>query len=659
MKRVSLIVLASLIGLLLFTPLATQTRAGTLIFDEFDVIIDINADGTVGVTEIMVARMQGDLNGGERRIPHGRFDHISDVQLTVDETPYAVTFIDQMTDMPIRSCRVVRNWEDYHIRWRTRAPSDPHYENETLRFVLRYTVHGALHWYPNRTRFQWNAIPPNREATLSFPGVRVNLPPELKQAGYDTENDVSGRLSSDATRRVGVSEDAIHFEARNLDPGQHFTILIDLPPGVVDDDIALNAYLRGGLGVILLIIAAPLCGLITWIRWRLKGRDPDPILDQAYYEEPPDDTPPGVVAALLREQADVEGVTATLLHLADRGVIRIEALNEDANEHRFILERDATHELTRWEETLVNGLFGKDASPGDAVASDDLENSFHTTCAKVEEQIWDETLSRDFFEGRPRRIVLKNVGIGAAIAAVGLSLIAISNPISGFLGVWATLFGGIPGAIFVSGWMSKKKSLGQKVGLIILLPFMVGGAVGFGFGVSQLMTFGWAPLIHFPGLILLMLGLLTIVTAPTMPRKTQKGADVAAAWKRFREFLERDEPFALADEDGGETFGAYLPVAVALGVERRWGRRFEEMAVLTSPYWYSHPHHHHHHDHMHGPVGSPGGFSAGDLTGSISSMASSIGATFASTPGSSGSGGGFSSSGGGGGGGGGGSAGGW
>ncbi len=137
-------------------------------------------------------------------------------------------------------------------------------------------------------------------------------------------------------------------------------------------------------------------------------------------------------------------------------------------------------------------------------------------------------------------------------------------------------------------------------------------------------------------------GLIILLFAPFMPRKTWHGARLAERVAGFQEFLTRtDEDRLKRESDPAALFERMLPYAMALGVANQWAKAFEGIYQMA-PAWFT--------------SYSGGSFTPGDFTRRLGSCSDRMGSTMASAPRSSG-GSGFSggSSGGGGGGGGGGS----
>jgi len=138
----------------------------------------------------------------------------------------------------------------------------------------------------------------------------------------------------------------------------------------------------------------------------------------------------------------------------------------------------------------------------------------------------------------------------------------------------------------------------------------------------------------------ILAGLPMLAFSRIMPAKTKAGASVYMDILGFQEFMNRAEKDRLERMGDKELFSKFLPYAMALDVADNWARAFEGI-YQEAPTWYV------------SPAGF-GTFSPHRFSGSISSMASSLGSVMYSTPRGSGvsGGGGFSGGGFGGGGGG-------
>lgn len=144
------------------------------------------------------------------------------------------------------------------------------------------------------------------------------------------------------------------------------------------------------------------------------------------------------------------------------------------------------------------------------------------------------------------------------------------------------------------------------------------------------------------GVPLVVGGLLLVLGATRMPRRTAKGTGVLQRVEGFRRFIDESEKQRARFAEQKHLFSEYLPYAIVFGATEKWAKAFAGLeGELPEPSWY----------------GGSGAFSAVAFSHSIDGFTVSTAGTITSTPSGSGSGSGFSGgfSGGGGGGGGGGS----
>ena len=133
-------------------------------------------------------------------------------------------------------------------------------------------------------------------------------------------------------------------------------------------------------------------------------------------------------------------------------------------------------------------------------------------------------------------------------------------------------------------------------------------------------------------------GVIGLLFAPAMPRKTLKGTRALQEIIGFEDYLRTAERGEIEAQARQGDFEKYLPYAMELNVADQWAHAFQGIANQP-PQWYI------------GPMGS--GFNPGFFAHDMTAAASQMGSSLASSPGSSGGGGGGFSGGGGGGGGGG------
>ncbi|MCC6802443.1 MAG: DUF2207 domain-containing protein [Anaerolineae bacterium] len=126
---------------------------------------------------------------------------------------------------------------------------------------------------------------------------------------------------------------------------------------------------------------------------------------------------------------------------------------------------------------------------------------------------------------------------------------------------------------------SSTRALWSGIGVVIIALAVILGFVLF-------------PLIDQYGMALVLLpiavgfvAVAALIVGPAMPAKTRTGAEEAAKWKAFYEYLRNMEKYASVEEAANQ-FERYLPYAVAFGLDRSWINRFKDVPYVPVPYWY-------------------------------------------------------------------------
>jgi uncharacterized protein (TIGR04222 family) len=454
---------------------------------------------------------------------------------------------------------------------------------------LHYTVTNGLRFFEDHDELYWNATGDEWDYALGMVTADVVLPDGAAGIRSTAFNGVYGSASTEAV--ISTSGSTLHFAMpRKLEYREGLTVVVGWDKGLIPAPTALDkvlAFLRSNFPLAFPIVV--FAGM--FMLWSRRGRDPRlrPIAVQ--YEAPMGITP-AEAGTLTDESVDMRDITATMVDLAVRGYLKIVetegtkvfgiSFGEDFAFHRTRPE-STWAELTPHERAVLEGLFG---SHGEKVTLSDLKNEFYRELPGIKDGVMKRLVAQKYYSARPDHVRAKWVAIG-----------------------------------FVFG---------------LVLAF-AGTAVGVAWGLSPLAT------ILGGGLS----GLVIIVIGWNMPARTEAGTRALENVLGFAEFLGRVEKDALARaRRTPEMFEAFLPYAMALGLEKEWSRAFNDMQ-LQPPNWYAGRH--------------PMVFSTTDFTSRMSVMSSQAGSAMSSQPRSSsgsgfsggGGGGGFSGGGGGGGGGGG------
>lgn len=353
--------------LLLFIPSgAVQAEE----IDVFDTGININADGTIDVTE-RIGYNFGDLDR------HGIFRTIPYIKTNSEGKRFVLDFSDiSVIDETDRDYPFSRDKEDGYIQLKIGDPDKT--ITGAKRYTIRYTVSGALTYFSDHDELYWNVTGDEWEVPIESVLAAVRLPAKVdpKEIQISCFTGLRGSTEvSCASRSVPGLFEIITTE--QLQSREGLTIVVGFPKGIVAVLEPKEYFWDSPAGqivktilIVLAIIAAILWYLIApfvlvW-RWWKFGRDPKPAMGRtsAWFSPPKTSSGreyrPGEVGALVDEQVDMRDISATIVDLARRGYLRI--LEPAKND--FHLEKTAKGgdiPLLSYESTLLSGIFsGKD-----------------------------------------------------------------------------------------------------------------------------------------------------------------------------------------------------------------------------------------------------------------------------------------------------------
>ena len=576
------------LGVTLLLAAASPSRAQrSLTIASFEAGVTVDRDGGIEVVETIGARFTGSWNGLYRSIP---VEYVTPQQLN-----YSLRLtIDAVTDETGSALRYESSRERHHRKLKVWVPDA---RDAVRTIVIRYRVAKALRFFDDYDELYWNVtgqeweVPIERaEATITLPEGVENVRAVAFTGGYGSREEAASIDNAGTTVRVRTSQPLAFREG--------LTVGLAWNPGVVHRPTSIERTAGFARSNLLLIV--PLVALgIMWRVWSTRGRDPKrrPIVPRY---EPPEGLTPGELGTIADDSPDVRDVTATLVDLAVRGLVRIEEWDDT-----FLFGLFTTHDyrmvllvapvgwsgLRSHERQVLEGVFdlgggraAEEAGVGTTVKLSDLQNTFYKKMEKIRAGLKDGLVRKGIYVRRPDRVRTRYVA-GGVIAGVAVTV----------------------GGVFLS----------QLYGLAVLTAILAGGATAL-----VVVGFGWF-----------------------MPARTPAGVRVLEEVLGFEEFLRRVEKdhFERVIKTP-EMFEQYLAFAMALGVDKQWARAFEGI-VTEPPSWYR--------------GGSGSGFHPAIFVGSMGKLSHAAGVAMSSSPRSSGGssfgggGGGFSGGGFGGGGGGG------
>ncbi|WP_287482156.1 DUF2207 domain-containing protein [Caldilinea sp.] len=511
----------------------------SIIWERFDVDIQVNEDGSFDVAEHQRIRfIGGTFREGYREIPKRNFGYLSNWSVTDDggnvyaqttggELPYTFT-VDDLGDR-------------YMIRWFFPPTS------QTRTFTLRYRVHEGLRYYAGGEQLWWKAVFGDRQFPVLESRVRVLVPAPAtidEWAAYINSRDARDAVTAE---RLDNGRTIVFTTLRTLRAGEELEVRVQFTHGVVagsapawqaaaDAEAARQeaeqafrdrwgpvATVILGVLTLVLLLGGP---ALVYLMWYNYGRDKPVTRIADYLPEPPDDLQPGLAGVLLDESADMQDIVATIVDLARRGVISITEVKESGlfrmgTDFIYRLEKpDAP--LAPFEQKLVKAIFGAKKER----KLSELKDKFYTAIPAIKTAMYEALVERGYYRSNPESVRTQFGCLGgvAMVAAIGLSFLLM---------VW----------------------------LIDLTPAAI-----------------------CPGIGLFAIAISLLIAARFMPRKTDEGAEAAARWKAFKEYLRNLEKYTDVEAQK-EIWDRWLPYAIAFGIDKAYIRKFEAVNA-PAPGWY-------------------------------------------------------------------------
>ncbi len=347
---------------------APPAAARSLYWSSMEVTARLDADGRLHVEERQAMVFDGDWNGGERRFRLGVAGKLDLHRVTrIDPATGERTVLTEGDlDAVDRFA-----WHDGEtLRWRSRLPTDPVFEEEEIVYLLEYTLSRVLRQRGDVYSLDHDFAFPDRPGSIQLFTLDLELDPVWEPT-------------------IPVEE---HLEIEGLPPGESVRVTLDLAyrgsgrPGAVLAAVPL--------GLRLAAFSAALAAM-AWLSLRFRRHEASrgrygaaevpPGLDRAWLEEHLFDLRPEEVGALWDGTVGPPEVAATLARLVAEGKLESSVREEKRWWRRKrILElelRVERRELEGYERELVDRLFfdGGTRTDTEAVAEHYKNRGFDPT----------------------------------------------------------------------------------------------------------------------------------------------------------------------------------------------------------------------------------------------------------------------------------------
>ncbi len=334
MRRAATTCLAWLLAVALLALPALAAASERIL--SYDITVDIQADGSIDVTEHIRVRAEGrNVRRGIYRDFPTRYRDARGNNIVVG---FKVVGVERdgrpepwFTEGRHNGVRINTGNDDL-----LPVPVDTTY-------TLRYRTTRQLGFFEDHDQLYWNAIGQDWDFVIDSGSVEVRLPQpvpadQLATDGYSGRYGTRGRDFEARVTRPGVARWTL---THPLQAREGLTVVLSFPKGIVTPPTQAEKIawlLRDNLSLV-----AALAGLFallayTIVRWRAVGRDPAPGVIIARYE-PPRDESPAALRYMVRRSYDTTCMSADLLACAVKGALSIEHSERALLGDRWTLRR--------------------------------------------------------------------------------------------------------------------------------------------------------------------------------------------------------------------------------------------------------------------------------------------------------------------------------
>ncbi len=386
---------------LLALALATATRPAvaqrTLAIEKFSANIEVNADGSIDVTETITARFTGKWNGIYRTVP-------------VDyRTPQGFNWSLYLSDASATgpdggALTLEQSRTGHYQKFKIWVPGA---EDATRTISFRYKARNGLRFLEDHDELYWNITGDEWDVPIEAASATITLPSGAEGIRAIAFNGDYGSRAQEA--EVSISGNSVQVRMPHpLGFHEGVTAVVGWNTGLVSRPTTLDrTSLFLGTNWPLLLPLPVLFGMLAL--WWKRGRDPRKRPVTVQYE-PPANVTPAEAGVLIDERADLRDVIATLVDMAVRGYIRIEERDEPRlfglfSSKEFVFHRlkppGEWRDLQQHERLLLEGLFD---GHGTSVELSDLKNEFYKSLGAIKTAVTRRLVEQGYYQADPATV---------------------------------------------------------------------------------------------------------------------------------------------------------------------------------------------------------------------------------------------------------------
>jgi uncharacterized membrane protein YgcG len=275
---------------------ATTAQSKSLYWPTVAVDAQLDSNGLLHVSETQTYVFNGDWNGGERQfnVRAGQSLHLEGVDR-----------IDGTKTIPLTrgNLAAVDHFDFFKdsmtLRWRSRLPEDPEFENKELTYRIRYTLSGVLRGRDNHFKLAHDFAFPDRQGDIKHFTLHFTLDPLW--SGLDSPLTLNQDNLQPGSGVIVRGELQYHGTAAPT------SVIVPISPWV---GYAMLALLAAGLGVLLFRFLA-----LERKVGRIGNLTPLEEIDEAWLERTVFSLPPEVIGAAWDGKVGAAEIAAILAKL--------------------------------------------------------------------------------------------------------------------------------------------------------------------------------------------------------------------------------------------------------------------------------------------------------------------------------------------------------
>lgn len=294
-----------------------QASAWTI--DEFNLEADIQADGTVAITETIKANFAGQLQ------KHGIFRDIP-IQFVDENDKKFKTPIShiQITDEQSQSRNFSKSRVGSNVSLKIGDANKTVKQSET--YIIKYNITGVLNAFDAHDEFNWNVTGNEWEAPINYATARVTLPEKSEFLKAKCFTGQTGSTQQNCEFKLNDNSSMVGFKTnQNLKRGEGLTLVFGWEKGLVSIPERQMEFDYEGWAKKLqyLFLLFPLWGIARNIRIRNELK-PHKAVIPLYH--PPENLGVGLIGYFERGKPHTRDLTALLTQLCVKGLLSIKEI---------------------------------------------------------------------------------------------------------------------------------------------------------------------------------------------------------------------------------------------------------------------------------------------------------------------------------------------